>query len=93
MFVTQQFPDIVDHIFGEESNTFSNVLGDTITVQVQADQAATAALLSTVCRSVISFFYITQFVGTLHDMNGMLASLVLQLVLCMLINCFMLKLA
>jgi hypothetical protein len=43
----------MDHIFGEESNTFSNMLGDTITVQVQADQVATATLLSTVCRSVI----------------------------------------
>ncbi|PNF33696.1 Inositol polyphosphate 1-phosphatase [Cryptotermes secundus] len=52
--IGSRFPDIVNHIFGEESNTFSNVLGDTITVQVQADQVATAALLSTVCRSVLS---------------------------------------
>jgi hypothetical protein len=44
----------MDHIFGEESNTFSNVLGDTITVRVQADEVATATLLSTVCRSEIS---------------------------------------
>ncbi|XP_021922841.1 inositol polyphosphate 1-phosphatase isoform X3 [Zootermopsis nevadensis] len=49
-----QFPAIADHIFGEESNTFSNTLGDTITVEVQADQTATATLLSTVCRSVLS---------------------------------------
>jgi len=54
--VTSQFPAIVDHIFGEESNTFSNTLGDTITVKVQVDQAATAALLSMVCTSVISCF-------------------------------------
>lgn len=57
IFVTLQFPAIADHIFGEESNTFSNTLGDTITVEVQADQTATATLLSTVCRSVISYFY------------------------------------
>jgi inositol polyphosphate 1-phosphatase len=56
MFMTQQFPAIMNHIFGEENNTFSNALGDTITVQVQADQMATATLLSTVCRSVISYF-------------------------------------
>jgi hypothetical protein len=63
--VTSQFPAIADHIFGEESNTFSNTLGDTIIVEVQADQAATASLLSTVCRSVISCFFIIQFIHTL----------------------------
>ncbi|XP_069682433.1 inositol polyphosphate 1-phosphatase isoform X2 [Periplaneta americana] len=46
--IGKQFPAISGHILGEESNTFSNTLGDTITVEVQASQAATAALLSTV---------------------------------------------
>jgi hypothetical protein len=70
MFVTQQFPAIVDHIFGEENNTFSNMLGETITVQVQADQEATATLLSRVCRSIISFFSYPSLLVHLHDVNG-----------------------
>ena len=52
MYVSQ-FPAIANHIFGEENNMFSNVLGDTIKVEVQEDQVATASLLSMVCRSVI----------------------------------------
>jgi hypothetical protein len=72
--VTSQFPAIADHIFGEESNTFSNTLGDTITVEVQADQAATAILLSTVCRSVISYFLLPSFVIHLHAANTTLVA-------------------
>lgn len=57
-----QFPAIANHIFGEENNMFSNILGDTIKVEVQEDQVATASLLSMVCRSVIScFLYPTDF--------------------------------
>nr|CAD7420013.1 unnamed protein product [Timema poppensis] len=43
-----QFSDIAGHIYGEETNSFTNTLGDTITVEVQKDQDSTAALLSKV---------------------------------------------
>nr|CAD7575749.1 unnamed protein product [Timema californicum] len=42
------FSDIAGHIYGEETNSFTNTLGDTITVEVQKDQDSTAALLSKV---------------------------------------------
>jgi hypothetical protein len=67
-----QFPAIANHIFGEENNMFSNILGDTIKVEVQEDQVATASLLSMVCRSVISCFsYHTDFTH-LHAANKIL---------------------
>lgn len=40
-----QFPDLIDQIHGEESNKFSNTLGETITVEVQETEAATSELL------------------------------------------------
>ncbi|GFG34596.1 hypothetical protein Cfor_01927 [Coptotermes formosanus] len=46
--IGSQFPAIANHIFGEENNMFSNILGDTIKVEVQEDQVATASLLSMV---------------------------------------------
>ncbi|CAG2057891.1 unnamed protein product [Timema podura] len=44
--IGNQFSDIAGHIYGEETNSFTNTLGDTITVEVQKDQDSTAALLS-----------------------------------------------
>ena len=64
-----QFPAIANHIFGEENNMFSNVLGDTIKVEVQEDQVATASLLSMVCRSEISCFSYTTNSTHLHAAN------------------------
>ncbi|XP_063223592.1 inositol polyphosphate 1-phosphatase [Bacillus rossius redtenbacheri] len=46
--IGRKFAEIADHIRGEESNLFCNTLGETITVQVEKDQASTAALLSKV---------------------------------------------
>nr|CAD7406725.1 unnamed protein product [Timema cristinae] len=46
--IGNQFSDIAGHIYGEETNSFTNTLGDTITVEVQKDQDSTAALLSKV---------------------------------------------
>lgn len=46
--IGKEFPDIASHIKGEESNSFSNTLGDTITVAVQDTESGTAALLSQV---------------------------------------------
>ncbi|KGL81949.1 Inositol polyphosphate 1-phosphatase, partial [Tinamus guttatus] len=40
-----EFPELRDHIGGEESNEFSNGLGETVVVQVCATQGDTAALL------------------------------------------------
>lgn len=40
-----QFPGIGASIYGEESNKFTNVLGESISVQVLQDQEATAQLL------------------------------------------------
>ena len=58
-----QFPAIANHIFGEENNMFSNILGDTIKVEVQEDQVATTSLLSMVCRNDISCFsYTSDFI-------------------------------
>nr|CAD7425026.1 unnamed protein product [Timema monikensis] len=44
--IGNQFSDIAGYIYGEETNSFTNTLGDTITVEVQKDQDSTAALLS-----------------------------------------------
>lgn len=44
-YFTLQFPDLIDQIHGEESNKFSNTLGETITVEVQETEAATSELL------------------------------------------------
>ncbi|KAK7872070.1 hypothetical protein R5R35_004555 [Gryllus longicercus] len=43
-----EFPNIASHIKGEESNSFSNVLGESITVAIQENEADTAALLTQV---------------------------------------------
>lgn len=40
-----QFPELTDQIHGEESNKFSNTLGETITVEVKETEAETAELL------------------------------------------------
>lgn len=46
--VGKKFPDIAEYILGEESNSFCNILGDTIIVQVQENESDTAELLSRV---------------------------------------------
>jgi len=43
-----QFPDIANNIYGEENNSFSNALGETITVSIQSTVEETAGLLSKV---------------------------------------------
>lgn len=40
-----QFPELAEHIHGEESNSFSNTLGETITVEIRETQQETAELL------------------------------------------------
>lgn len=45
-----QFPELKENIRGEEENTFTNALGDSITVSIQADVSATADLLEKVRR-------------------------------------------
>ncbi|XP_077779918.1 inositol polyphosphate 1-phosphatase isoform X3 [Podarcis muralis] len=44
----RQFPELQDHIRGEESNKFENGLGETVVVQVCPTQQETAALLEKV---------------------------------------------
>merc|ERR1712002_743400 len=46
--VSQTFPNLRDSIFGEESNQFTNKLGQAVTVSVQKDEAATKELLARV---------------------------------------------
>lgn len=46
--IGEQFPELAQHIKGEESNTFQNTLGESITVEVKADKDSTAVLLSKV---------------------------------------------
>lgn len=46
--LSAQFPGIGASIYGEESNKFTNVLGESISVQVLQDQEATAQLLCSV---------------------------------------------
>ncbi|XP_053227181.1 inositol polyphosphate 1-phosphatase [Podarcis raffonei] len=46
--VGQKFPELQDHIRGEESNRFENGLGETVVVQVCPTQQETAALLEKV---------------------------------------------
>lgn len=48
--LTVQFPELKENIRGEEENTFTNALGDSITVSIQADVSATADLLEKVRR-------------------------------------------
>ncbi|XP_025912642.1 inositol polyphosphate 1-phosphatase, partial [Apteryx rowi] len=43
--VGKEFPELRDHICGEESNEFGNGLGETVAVRVCATQGDTAALL------------------------------------------------
>ena len=40
-----QFRGVKEHIYGEESNKFTNVLGETIEISIQADVDATRDLL------------------------------------------------
>ena len=40
-----QFVGIEKHIYGEESNEFTNTLGETVQVSVQASEEETAQLL------------------------------------------------
>ncbi|XP_061185939.1 inositol polyphosphate 1-phosphatase-like [Saccostrea echinata] len=46
--LSEQFPGIGDSIYGEESNKFTNVLGESISVRLLKDQEATAQLLCSV---------------------------------------------
>ncbi|XP_044277856.1 inositol polyphosphate 1-phosphatase [Varanus komodoensis] len=46
--VGKEFPELQEHIRGEESNKFENGLGETVVVQVCPTQADTAALLQKV---------------------------------------------
>ncbi|XP_061470765.1 inositol polyphosphate 1-phosphatase isoform X2 [Rhineura floridana] len=46
--VGEKFPELQDHIRGEESNKFENGLGETVVVQVCPTQQETAALLGKV---------------------------------------------
>uniref|UniRef100_A0A6J0SXU5 inositol-1,4-bisphosphate 1-phosphatase n=1 Tax=Pogona vitticeps TaxID=103695 RepID=A0A6J0SXU5_9SAUR len=46
--VGKKFPELQDHIRGEESNKFENGLGETVVVQVCPTQEGTAALLQKV---------------------------------------------
>ena len=87
MYVAQ-FPAIANHIFGEENNMFSNILGDTIKVEVQEDQVATASLLSTVCRSVVSSFAYPIDFTHLHGANKMVVLCSAVLILIMLLRHF-----
>jgi inositol polyphosphate 1-phosphatase len=43
-----QFPELIGFIQGEESNLFTNTLGETIEVKVMSTQDETAELLSKV---------------------------------------------
>ena len=44
--MSQQHCGIGDYIFGEESNHFTNTLGETVTVQLQSNAEDTQELLS-----------------------------------------------
>ncbi|XP_033639225.1 inositol polyphosphate 1-phosphatase-like [Asterias rubens] len=46
--IAQKFPSLEDNVFGEESNTFTNTLGESITVAVQPTEAQTCTLLTKV---------------------------------------------
>ena len=46
--VSQKFPGLSDSIFGEESNKFTNKLGESLIVAVQADENSTKVLLTKV---------------------------------------------
>ncbi|KAL0978220.1 hypothetical protein UPYG_G00167640 [Umbra pygmaea] len=46
--VGAQFPEMIDHIHGEESNKFENGLGESVIVTVCGTEKETAALLATV---------------------------------------------
>jgi inositol polyphosphate 1-phosphatase len=46
--VSQKFPALSESIFGEESNKFTNKLGESLVVSVQADENATKVLLTKV---------------------------------------------
>ena len=46
--ISKKFPLIAENILGEESNTFTNTLGETVTVAVQSTEAQTSELLGKV---------------------------------------------
>ena len=46
--VSRKFPVVAENIFGEESNTFTNTLGETVTVAVQDSEEQTTDLLTKV---------------------------------------------
>ncbi|XP_070565818.1 inositol polyphosphate 1-phosphatase-like [Ptychodera flava] len=46
--VSEKFPEMKEHIYGEESNLFTNTLGESIAVGVQSTQEETAQLLGKV---------------------------------------------
>ena len=45
MSICVQFPGLKDHIYGEESNTFANKLGESVTVEIKQTEAETCSLL------------------------------------------------
>ena len=45
---TLQFPELKENIRGEEEATFTNALGESVTVKIQDDVSATADLLEKV---------------------------------------------
>ncbi|RUS78447.1 hypothetical protein EGW08_013793 [Elysia chlorotica] len=47
-FVSQKIPSLADSIYGEESNTFTNTKGDTITIEICHKQEETKALLKSI---------------------------------------------
>jgi inositol polyphosphate 1-phosphatase len=50
MLFLLQFPELIGFIQGEESNIFTNTLGETIEVKVMVTQDDTAELLSKVIK-------------------------------------------
>lgn len=46
--LSQQFPGIGESIFGEESNKFTNTLGETVTVKIQQTAEKTKSLLASI---------------------------------------------
>ncbi|GFS17516.1 inositol polyphosphate 1-phosphatase [Elysia marginata] len=45
-FISQKIPNLGESIYGEESNTFTNIKGDTITIEIFHKQEDTKDLLS-----------------------------------------------
>jgi len=55
-----QFKHLVDHINGEESNKFTNTLGESVVVTVQDSEDATAELLSALSFFSLSLYRVRQ---------------------------------